>query len=216
MRISRLVSAIFCLFFLFTVQSAKAQIGFKVSLLSPLSDFGASFKKAPAYELYYASGNRDGLIVGQLGFYYTFLKPRLDTFSSYLIGYPDSGPVIVPGYVTYQKFTMAAFYIDVGARIIRRKKFSLLGSIGLEGGINHLEYTREYETMLSETGANIDRDFVGFRTRLNLDYALSKHVNLYLEFMNHLTTLTDWSAQFPSNNIGFGINYYFKALDSEE
>ena len=192
-------------------KSSWAQVGFKLSYASPLQEFGAEFKKAPVYDLYYFINykkDKPRLAWARVGILYASFKPRQDTIPTYMIrgGSPD---YLFPGYISYRKFTMLAFYIDQTFRAVHYKGFSVDLGVGLMGGITHQEYSYGYATIISSNNNSIDEDFIGLRTRLGIAYTLTKRIELFAEGMNSLITSMDWSAQFHNNSLGIGCNITF-------
>jgi hypothetical protein len=185
------------------------QLGLKYAYLTPLGDFGMEFSRAPQYELYCQLRNKqgNGRLSGRVGMYYTAPTPRLDSFPAYLV-FESNGATLYPGYVTYQKFYMAGIFIEYAYRIVRYKGFAIDAGLGLTLGQYRLEYEEGYATMLPERGI-VEAKIAGLRTHIALAYQINRYFEIYAEGMNSQITQTDWSARFPNNTYGLGVNFTF-------
>lgn len=195
-----------------------AQIGLKISYASPLGDFGATYKKGLAYDLYYYQSYDNPKIASRAGIYYTSLKPRLDSFPVAFIN-TTSDHIAIPGAAVYKNFSFFGVYIEHSVRIAYYKRFSAWAGAGLMIGTAHNQYT-EYDLSTGtprQAGSADIADFSGgFRTRLALNYRPNDDLSCYFEAMN-LALSDDQFSQFSShNNFGFGINFFFHAEDNNE
>src|SRR5690606_9248745 len=139
---------------------AAAQIGLKLSLLSPRGDMGPIYKKGVAFDLYYHMEESERWY-GRAGIYYTSLQPRLDTFPIAMIK-DTYVPVAYPGHTVYQKFYIVGIYIDQNFRVFERNGFSADLGLGVFGGKSHTEYVRSVPGLISEVG-NLEEKVVGLR-----------------------------------------------------
>ena len=129
---------ILAVLFLF-VESTSAQIGLKMSMVSPNGDIGQYYNKGVSGDLFVVAKDDNGPWRERAGLFYTKLTSRLDTVPVYavqtgtLMG--GSGTTVLPGYLVDHKFSMGYVYIDIGYRVLRVKKLSLYIGAGLDAGI---------------------------------------------------------------------------------
>lgn len=216
MKKTIIFSTFFLLFFINISHSAFAQygIGMKASMFAPRGDLGAIYKKSAMYDGFIVVEHFKGRFKQRLGFFYTKLSPRLDTFRSYGV-VSSNGSTVYPGYTVYDYFSLMGFYIDNNLRFLQYKGFSLYGGIGITVGWYKQKYERDIEAIISESGYEFD-DAGGLRFNLHAAYNINKNLQVYVEGMHNLIVKTDWSRHFSHNAIGVGVNYILYFKDEKE
>lgn len=194
--------------------SAFSQIGAKVSVISPRGDLGPQFKKGAEYELYYFNDFAKDKVLTRVGFFYSKLQSRLDTFPIYGVkqDYSQSpDPVILPGYLSYHKMSLYGFYIDIAYRAVKVKKFSLYAGIGITGGYMDYSYDRGIETLVIANGVVRNDEIYGIRTSIQGYYDLNKHIKIGAEYMHNLFTGEKYVGNYTHSLLGINLLYTIKA-----
>lgn len=203
---------ILSLLLLYGGSSAFAQIGFKTSLFSPRADLGPTFKKSVSYEIYAVFNSYENKLQSKVGYFHVNMAPRLDTFPEYGV---EGDKKVLPGYAVYERFKMNAIFMDHNLRLFHIKDFSMYAGFGVIIGISKMRYTRHIETLITETDAKVDNIFGGLRTNITAGYDISKHVQVYAEYLHGSVAVKDWSAFYSHNMLGIGVNYQFYAKEDE-
>jgi hypothetical protein len=194
--------------------TSHAQIGARISQLTPYGDIGEYFKKGTALEIYYvATENR---LRERFGILYSHLAPRLDTFPIYGVKY-DAGSnttTILPGILVNRMLDFYCINADFDYKVIQVKSFSLYLGAGIIGGKTHTEYVRTINTVIDEI-ADVDILVAGFKACVTIDYKASPHLDLYAETSYNGMRSKDWSTSFTNTLLSIGVNYSFKKFDDE-
>src|SRR4051812_18321504 len=185
--------------------SVAAQVGVKVSQLTPYGDIGEYFNKAPAYEIFAILKNDN--LRERFGILYSHLTPRIDTMPVYAVQVDPGNNTqkVIPGFLNNRTLTFAVITADFGYRIINIKdKFFLYGAAGLVAGKSHTEYTEVFSTV-TETTANSDILIAGFKLCGDIEYKLSSHVELLAEYTYNGVQSTTRTTHYTNTMISLGI-----------
>jgi len=205
-------SPVLLLFICFAVLHSSAQIGFKVSELSPYGDIGQYFNKGAAIDVYAVL--KEGPWKERFGIFYSHLKPRIDTFPVYAVQSIGSQQTVIPGFLANHTLTFAYITGDLSHRIVQFKGFSLYGGAGIIAGKSHTEYDEVY-TSVSSDHSNIDVLIAGFKLCGSLDYKISDHLHVYGEYTYNGIVATDWSTHYTNTLFSIGLDYSIKPFDDD-
>ena len=169
------------LLLLFAGTDCRAQIGVKLSQLSPYGDIGEYFNKAPSIEVYGVA--KEDKWKERFGILYSHLTPRTDTVHIYAVQTDPAGntQLVLPGYLVNHTLTYTYVTGDLSYRFVKLKGFSLYGGAGIVAGKSHTEYDKAIETVITEHD-NIDVLIAGFKLCTNIEYQLSPHLHVYADY----------------------------------
>ena len=208
--LKKLIPAIILLLGAFT---AEAQIGIKGSVMDPMGDMKLIFKNGKSFEIFYVKNYFKGRLQGRLGYYHANAAPGLDTFRRTTVEFGNMAGTdrLLPGYEVYRNLKMNMLTIDYSFRVASIKDFSFYAGLGLVVGLSRFEYERDIETSIIESGV-VNDEVGGLRGNVRVAYNIIGHVQVFAEASHSAVVETHWSTGYSHNNVGIGVNYFFKPL----
>jgi hypothetical protein len=161
--------------FFFTFSSFAQTVGFRISMIKPVREFGYTFKADPALEFtkQYVLKNKNFNIGFNIGFYY--LQPRQDTFKT-LIYEAGNSPPIITMFQTIKYY----FVIPVGGNIEYVKHIKKIHpAVGMSLYLYNTIYYYYYRmTGIEEEDKFVTTSYLGIMPYLSLTYDISNNFAL--------------------------------------